>query len=294
MQTDLVCHGYSRFHDPPHVAIEHIDNHRRNGHQQQVQRYSGVPRTCYNWNKEEKNDILGYFFWGFLLTQVPGGRLSEMYGTRIVIGVGLFCAALVTILIPVACHLHYYWVLFARFALGLALGVQWPAIPPMAAKWVSPSDTSKFMSHMVASALGAALTYPVCGYLIAFLGWPSVFYISGGITLLWTMAWFYLVYDSPEQHSRISREEKELLKDARIVNCAAKKSKTPWIKILNSAPVWAFVVGNVIFAFTTYLALYQVPGFISQVLHLNIKQNGWLSSLPHLGNCCKNSTTTFI
>jgi ACS family sodium-dependent inorganic phosphate cotransporter len=259
MQPDLICHGYSKLHDPPHVAIEHIDNHRRNGHQQQVQRYSGVPRTCYNWNKEEKNDILGYFFWGFLLTQVPGGRLSEMYGTRIVIGVGLFCAALVTILIPVACHLHYYWVLFARFALGLALGVQWPAIPPMAAKWVSPSDTSKFMSHMVASALGAALTYPVCGYLIAFLGWPSVFYISGGITLLWTMAWFYLVYDSPEQHPRISREEKELLKDARIVNCAAKKSKTPWIKILNSAPVWAFVVGNVIFAFTLLALSCFVP-----------------------------------
>ncbi|CAH1369757.1 unnamed protein product, partial [Tenebrio molitor] len=28
----------------------------------------------YNWNEEEKNDILGYFFCGFILTQVPGGR----------------------------------------------------------------------------------------------------------------------------------------------------------------------------------------------------------------------------
>jgi hypothetical protein len=42
MQTDLVCHGHSRLHDPPHVAIEHIDNHRRNGDHEQVQRFSGV------------------------------------------------------------------------------------------------------------------------------------------------------------------------------------------------------------------------------------------------------------
>ncbi|KAJ3634275.1 hypothetical protein MTP99_011170 [Tenebrio molitor] len=237
----------------------------------------------YNWNEEEKNDILGYFFCGFILTQVPGGRLSEMYGTRIVVGVGLLCAALATILVPLACHMHYYWVLFARFALGLALGVQWPSIPPMAAKWVSPSDTSKFMSHMTASALGGALTYPVCGYLITSLGWPSVFYISGGITLLWTMAWFYLVYDSPEQHPRISREEKEQLINARIVNCAANKSTTPWINIFISPPAWAFIMGNVLFCFTTYLALYQLPSYISQVLHLNIEQNGWLSSLPHFG-----------
>ncbi|XP_044268833.1 sialin-like, partial [Tribolium madens] len=30
----------------------------------------------YNWDEEAKNDILGYFFWGYLITQVPGGRLS--------------------------------------------------------------------------------------------------------------------------------------------------------------------------------------------------------------------------
>jgi ACS family sodium-dependent inorganic phosphate cotransporter len=126
------------------------------------------------------------------------------------------------------------------------------------------------------------LTYPVWGYLMASLGWPSVFYISGSIMLLWTIAWFYFVYNSPEQHRRISREEKEQLINARIV-------KTPWIYIFISAPAWAFVMGNVMFCFTTYLALYQLPSYISQVLHLNVKQNGWLSSLPYLGNCCKNS-----
>jgi hypothetical protein len=67
MQPDLICHGYSKLHDPPHVAIEHIDNHRRNGHQQQVQRYSGVPRTSLQLERRRKKRHLGLLLLGFSL-----------------------------------------------------------------------------------------------------------------------------------------------------------------------------------------------------------------------------------
>lgn len=49
---------------------------------------------------------------------------------------------------------------------------------------------------------------PVCGYLIAHYGWESVFYVTGGIGLVWSVAWFFLVYDSPAQHPRITQEER--------------------------------------------------------------------------------------
>lgn len=49
---------------------------------------------------------------------------------------------------------------------------------------------------------------PVCGFLIAHCGWESVFYVTGGIGLVWSVAWFFLVYDSPAQHPRISEEER--------------------------------------------------------------------------------------
>lgn len=54
----------------------------------------------------------------------------------------------------------------------------------MAAVWVKPMDRSKFMSNMMASALGAAVTMPICGYFIAWFGWESVFYLTGKICAL--------------------------------------------------------------------------------------------------------------
>ncbi len=46
------------------------------------------------------------------------------------------------------------------------------------------------------------------GYLISWLGWSSVFYFTGGMTLLWGIFWMVLVYDSPEEHPWISEAEK--------------------------------------------------------------------------------------
>jgi MFS family permease len=43
----------------------------------------------YDWNENQKNDILGIFFWGYIITQIPAGRFSEIFGTKIVVGTGV-------------------------------------------------------------------------------------------------------------------------------------------------------------------------------------------------------------
>jgi ACS family sodium-dependent inorganic phosphate cotransporter len=238
----------------------------------------------YNWDEEEKNNILGYFFWGYVLTQIPGGRLSETFGSKIIIGIGVLTASLLTILTPISSYMNYYCLLFVRFALGIALGIHWPSMPPMAIKWVSPTDMSKFLSHMTASSLGVAVTLPMCGYLINYWGWPSVFYVTATIALTWTICWFYLIYDSPEQHPRISENEKlKLRHEIKRDLPSAKKKRTPWTKILTSGPVWAIIMANTCASFTFFIAFMQLPTYMSHVLHFNIKANGWWSSLPYFG-----------
>jgi ACS family sodium-dependent inorganic phosphate cotransporter len=249
----------------------------------------------YNWDEEEKNNVLGYFFWGYVLTQIPGGRLSEIFGTKIIIGIGIMTASLFTILTPISSYMNYYCLLFVRFALGIALGVQWPSMPPMATKWVPPTDMSKFLSHLTASSLGVAVTLPMCGYLIDYWGWPSVFYVTGTIALTWTICWFYLIYDSPEQHPRISENEKlKLRHEIKRDVPSAKKKSTPWKKILTSGPVWAIVMANTCASFTFFIAFMQLPTYMSHVLHFSIKANGWLSSLPYFVRYCTSVISSCV
>lgn len=77
---------------------------------------------------------------------------------------------------------------------------------------------------MTGAQFGTVVTLPVSGWLCDsdFLGgWPSVFYVFGGIGLLWSIAWFFLVFDRPDTHPRISQEEKNYV----LNYCATKKSE---------------------------------------------------------------------
>lgn len=88
-------------------------------------------------------------------------------------------SSVVTLIIPFAANLGVTAMVISRVVLGFLLGASWPAIHPMTAVWIPPMDRSKFISNMMASALGAAITMPICGYLISWFGWPSVFYSTG-------------------------------------------------------------------------------------------------------------------
>lgn len=42
-------------------------------------------------------------------------------------------------------------------------------------------------------------------------GWPSIFYVFGVIGTIWCIAFLIWVYEDPEQHPRITEDEKKLI-----------------------------------------------------------------------------------
>ncbi|XP_046969499.1 sialin [Vanessa cardui] len=242
-----------------------------------------IEQTRYHWNTKQKNLLLGCFFWGYVLTEVPGGRLAEVIGARRVFGYSTLLASVLTLLSPGAAAAGFGWIVALRVALGFLLGATWPAILPMASKWIPPMDRSKFMSNMMASSLGAAMTMPICGFLIAHFGWESAFYFTGIIGVMWSVAWFAVVYDSPAQHPRISDTERNYLMKALPQDTNKGHTAVPWRRMLLSAPVWAIVVTHGASVFGYFTVVNQLPTYIESILHYDIKHNGLLSSLPYLG-----------
>ena len=61
---------------------------------------------------------------------------------------------------------------------------------------------------------GTFVTYPLAGYITDELGWEYVFYIMGAASLVWGALWIYLIYDSPDVHPRIDKEELKYLQES--------------------------------------------------------------------------------
>jgi MFS family permease len=65
--------------------------------------------------------ILGSFFWGYICTEIPGGRLAEIIGTRRVFGYSMLISSLITLLIPLMATFGYVMIVILRVILGFML-----------------------------------------------------------------------------------------------------------------------------------------------------------------------------
>ena len=63
--------------------------------------------------------ILSSFFFGYIVTQVPGGLLAERFGGRWIFGVGIVMTAVLTLLTPVAAYVGVGGLIAVRVAEGL-------------------------------------------------------------------------------------------------------------------------------------------------------------------------------
>ena len=56
----------------------------------------------FNWDETTQSLILGCFFYGYVLSQIPGGRAAEKYGGKWIFGIGILVTSIFTILMPFA------------------------------------------------------------------------------------------------------------------------------------------------------------------------------------------------
>ena len=72
------------------------------------------------WDKSMQGMMLGSFFWGYVLTQIPGGILAERFGPKIVFLICMGTVGIASVLVPVAAQVHPYMLMALRVIQGLA------------------------------------------------------------------------------------------------------------------------------------------------------------------------------
>lgn len=58
------------------------------------------------------------FFWGYLVTQVPGGFLASMFPANRIFGTAIACSSFLNLLVPGALNLDPLVIIFVRMMQG--------------------------------------------------------------------------------------------------------------------------------------------------------------------------------
>ncbi|KAF4101265.1 hypothetical protein G5714_017697 [Onychostoma macrolepis] len=241
----------------------------------------------FNWDPETVGLIHGSFFWGYIVTQIPGGFISNKLAANRVFGAAIFLTSLLNMFIPSAARVHYGCVMFVRILQGLVEGVTYPACHGMWSKWAPPLERSRLATtSFCGSYAGAVIAMPLAGILVQYVGWPSVFYIYGVFGIIWYTFWLLLAYDSPAIHPTISEEERTYIEasigEGANLMSGTEKFNTPWREFFTSMPVYAIIVANFCRSWTFYLLLISQPAYFEEVFGFPISKVGILSAVPHM------------
>ncbi|XP_054745640.1 sialin [Anastrepha obliqua] len=237
----------------------------------------------YDWSPAVKSIILSSFYWCYVLSQVVGGIATQYFGTKQVFGWSQFATALCSLCIPVSADLHYSAVILLRSVQGFASGLTWPAMYAIVGYWIPLAERSRFMSSFQGFSIGIGLTYPLCGFIIYNFGWRYVFYTTGSLGIIWCILWYYLAFNTPKEHPRISAEEIEYIEVS--VSSEAKEAlrmKVPWKSIFISLPAWAIGITTFGRIWIHYIFIVCGPSFMKNMLKFNYKANGFLSGMPFI------------
>ncbi|XP_053544878.1 vesicular glutamate transporter 2 [Bombina bombina] len=244
-------------------------------------------KAKFNWDPEIVGMIHGSFFWGYIVTQIPGGYIASRLAANRVFGAAIVLTSTLNMLIPSAARVHYGCVIFVRILQGLVEGVTYPACHGIWSKWAPPLERSRLATtSFCGSYAGAVIAMPLAGILVQYTGWSSVFYVYGCFGLVWYMFWILVSYESPATHPTITDEERTYIEEsigesANLLG-ALEKFKTPWRKFFTSMPVYAIIVANFCRSWTFYLLLISQPAYFEEVFGLEISKVGMLSAVPHL------------
>uniref|UniRef100_UPI00358F7DEC sialin-like isoform X2 n=1 Tax=Myxine glutinosa TaxID=7769 RepID=UPI00358F7DEC len=238
----------------------------------------------YNWDSKTQGWILGAFFYGYIVTQIPGGYLADRYGGKLLFGLGITCTWLFTLLTPIAAEMGVFYLILVRFLEGLGEGVTFPTMHAMWAKWAPPLERSQLISFSYAgSYFGTVVALPLSGVLADTLGWPYIFYICGSVGVFWSLGWYLLAFDSPKKHPYISAIELKYIQSSlHSTQSSQKPQRVPWLEMSRSGPVWAICISYFCYSWGFYTLLNCMPMYMNDILHFSIEENGFLSALPYL------------
>jgi len=240
------------------------------------------------WSPTVQGAVMSAFFLGYVTLQIPAGYLSDRFGGKWVLGLGVLFWSLFTLLTPASAALGITVLLACRFLMGVAEAVTWPSIYSLYSRWVHPDRRASAVGLMNSGISGGAVIALICTpWLISVWSWQGSFYLYGVLGILWLAVWAPLARSRPADKTDWDTADAVLATaeagSAASQNDVSAQPVYPRLTVrgmLRSRAVWAVAVAHICINWSLYLVLSWFPTFVNRELGADLQLAGFLALAP--------------
>jgi ACS family hexuronate transporter-like MFS transporter len=220
------------------------------------------------WSEVQYGYIVTAFQGAYALGMLAAGRVLDVVGVRHGFALALVLWSLAAMAHALARTPFGFGV--ARFALGLGESANFPASIKTVAEWFPKKERAFATGIFNAGTNVGALIAPLIVPPIALTwGWRWAFVVTGAIGFGWLVFW-YLYYESPEKHPRLSPGELAHIRS----DPPDTSVRIPWLSLARHRETWAFAIGKFMTDPIWWFYLYWIPKFLNETHGLSLAKLG--------------------
>lgn len=228
--------------------------------------------------------IFSAFSWTYAFALLPGGYLVDRLGSRLMYGVSLITWSVATVLQGLASG---FASLFAfRLGVGLMEAPAFPANSRAVTMWFPQRERGLATSiFLVGQYAATALFSGLLLWLTISWGWRAVFFVTGGVGILFGIVWLAL-YRDPTRSRRVNEAELRYIEEGG--GLARNQEKSPVrmdqiAQLFHFRQIWAVCIGK--FASNSALTFFLTwfPTYLIEERKITTIKAGIFTVLPYLG-----------
>ena len=227
--------------------------------------------------------VFSIFSWSYALAQVPGGLVLDRFGTRRVYFVSLTLWSALTALQGAA--FSFWSLIVMRLGIGAAEAPCFPANSRILVSWFPQRERARANGvYSVGMYAGIAFLSPLLFWILVNHGWRALFFIVGGIGILFGIVWLK-VYREPDEHPSINQAEKDAIIEGGGGLAAGPAVAFEWgmlPRLLAKRQILGASIGQFATNSTLIFFLTWFPTYLAVERGMDWLKIGFMATLPFL------------
>jgi ACS family glucarate transporter-like MFS transporter len=227
--------------------------------------------------------------WGWVLSayvlsnalfEIPSGALGDRNGQRLELArITVWWSAFTAL---TGCCRNFIQMAGARFLFGIGAAGAYPNAAGVISRWFPKKEHARAQGFVWgASRLGGALAPLILVPLQLHVGWRAIFWVLGGVGLVWSAIWWTWFRSDPIEMPGIAAEELREIHDGGASR-RHEHSAIPWAKMFALPHLWLIVIAYFCYAWGSWFYFGWFTTWLVRGAGFSVAQMGVFASFPFL------------